>query len=134
MSTEIYLQWFPDRRPAGLPTSEVLAVMSPSGEADQFGFYSLVYDELHQCDFSLTVENGVVVALTVLRPCDDDRLYQVLFRLLQKGRAVAFAPGSPPIVADASVANFVPSSMQEALGNTVRAADAANLRDLLFAA
>ena len=71
-------------------------------------------------------------SLTVLRPVEDLRLYEALFRVLQTLGTVAYAPGSPPTIAVAGSKEHLPRGMSEALGATVEVSSARALREALF--
>jgi len=52
----------------------------------------------------------------VERPCGDPRLWEALFRVLNRGPIVLYFPGGPPIVANDQVRAAVPEEVTGSLG------------------
>lgn len=134
MSVEIYVQGFNRGEPAGLPLASILEMLSPTAGVGSSGRYSLEYDSLNSCEFSVDIDSGRAVSITVFRPCGDIRLYDALFAILKSGPYVAYAPGSPPFAADSGVSEQLPDGMVEGLGQVIEVRSGSNLCDALFAA
>jgi hypothetical protein len=77
-------------------------------------------------------EDGQVASFTVVRPVDDPRLYEALFRIVLLEGVVLYAPGSPPIFGHPNSASHLPTDMTEALGAGALVSSASDLRGALF--
>ena len=134
MSTEIYVSRFRYGEPEKFVARELAA-----------SFAGLIAEsDSERLVLNLGDNESVVIPLgtggsstgtssfTVFRPVEDARLYQALFRVLQTAGTVAYAPGSPPVVATAESKGHLPQDMCAALGVTVEASSASALREALF--
>jgi hypothetical protein len=134
MSTEIYVNRFRHGEAARFPAGELersFAGVVAKTEADmlllKLGDSEEVFVTLQARGGSLETDS-----FTVSRPVDDVRLYEALLMVLQNEGSVAYAPGSPLVVAIAVSKDHLPEDMTEALGGSVKASSASGLREALF--
>lgn len=136
MSTEIYVSRFRHGEPAKFPAGELeisfaglIARPEPNGILLKLGHDERAFVTFQGGGSSLETES-----FTVSRPVDDVRLYEAIFRVLQNEGSVAYAPGSPLVIASAMSKEHLPEGMTEALGAPVSASSAKALREVLFGA
>ena len=134
VSTEIYVSRFRFGQPEKFVASELAA--SFAGLMAESDSERLVLNLGDNESVFITLGTGGsstgTNSFTVFRPVEDARLYQALFRVLQTAGTVAYAPGSPPVVATAESKGHLPQDMCAALGVTVEASSASALREALF--
>ncbi|MSU88940.1 hypothetical protein GE300_04790 [Rhodobacteraceae bacterium 2CG4] len=128
MGTEIYVQGYRNRRPAGLGADRVRAILGVCGPGP---LYRLAYDDAHHCELSLTGRTGLATSFAILRPCDHPALWLALFAVLTEGPYVLFAPdGNAPVAAGQTP--DLPSGMADALGAPVIVDTPGAIRPALF--
>jgi hypothetical protein len=118
MSFEIYIQCFKDgEESAGLSRKKIRAAFGPFVTETEPGFWQLKYDPSNSCEVLLAAKGQMVTGFTVLRPCEDARLWESLIEILKLGNVVLYFPGEGcPLVADESVIPHLPADMVETLG------------------
>ena len=123
MSFDVYLQFYEEGQPAGVPHRAVRETLGVPAEMAESGSWRVDYDEWNGCDLSihaLAPDDALVHAITVSRPCGDLRLWEALFRVMGLGNGVFYFPGSgPPIVVKPAAERHLPADMMQALGRPV---------------
>ncbi len=120
MSFEAFVQCFKDGELATVPRRQVRdAFGSFLIEGGAFD-WRLCYSATDNCDVMLTVDDtnkSLLRVFTVLRPCGDARFWDAMASILRLGNVVLYFPANcPPLVADNRVAQHLPPSMIEAMG------------------
>ncbi|HEY5452999.1 MAG TPA: hypothetical protein VIQ54_29800 [Polyangia bacterium] len=137
MSFEVYVQWFCDGEPDGVPEKRVRECFGAALKVEDEHGWRLSYGRGKTSDVYLSRrDDGAIDALTVHRPVVAPGLWQALFDLLGVQRAVFFYPDSGLFVRSRDAGAHLPSEMREALGrpklvktaaDLVRAIDAAEV-------
>lgn len=133
MSFELYVQGYAASGASGLPLERVLATLGASDVPDEFGFRSIVADE-DSCEVLLKTDQGLVVAMTLVRPYDRIQLFDSLYSLLEDGPYVAFAPSIPGMFASPQPIECLPEGMAEALAPLTRVYSGEDIRRVIRAA
>jgi hypothetical protein len=115
------MQCFELGQPAGSPADAVRAAFSNVTADSEPEYWHLSYDATNHCDVRvshLEGNPGQISALTVHRPCGDERLWESLYSVLRLGSWVLYFPSKKPplVVANYSHAKHFPPSMIESLG------------------
>jgi hypothetical protein len=112
------MQCFENGQVAGVAPEAVREAFSNLAEDSEPEYWRLWYDEANDCHVRVSRRNNQIEALTVHRPCADERLWESLYHVLRLGPWVLYfpAPKPPLVMADQSHAEQLPASMREALG------------------
>ena len=121
MSFELFMQCYDRERPAGASENAVRAAFTNFANDSDPDYWHVVYDDANNCNIAVSRdENDTnrITALTVHRPCGDDRLWDSFFRVLSLGPWVLFFPAENPplIVSDRANAEHLPRDMRKSLG------------------
>jgi hypothetical protein len=137
MSFEAFVQCFKDGEFAVVPRQQVRnafgSFLTESGAFD----WQLYYGEADNCDVMLTIdgtEKSLLRGFTVLRPCGDARFWDAMASILRLGNVVLYFPANcPPLVANDRVAQHLPPSMIEAMGQPKCVSTGREILDALHA-
>lgn len=120
MSTEWYVQGHRDGDADGIRLPEVLRIFGLAEDDAINGVYLLSYEDGNSCDLTISVEDGLVTSLCIVRPCVHIRLSDSLHALLRAGPYVLYAPdGNAPVVARSDMEAHLPEGMVASLGKPV---------------
>jgi hypothetical protein len=133
---EVFFQSFERGAEASIAEERVTAVFGSFLDKSDPSVWQLRYDARNHCAIHVTGRSGDgITSFAVDRPCADARLWAALFRLLELGNCVVYAPDSPrPVAARAGVAQHLPADMVAALGDPAVASDGPHLLALVTAA
>jgi hypothetical protein len=134
MSFDVYVQWFQDGGPQGVPEDRVRSVFGDALKAQEAFGWRLFYGPGLESDVFVSGRDGKVDGLTVNRPVEAPALWQSLFDFLGIENAVFYFPGSGLFIRSTAVAAHLPPEMVEALGPPQVVSSAAALRRTLDAA
>lgn len=121
MSFELYMQCYDHGLLAGTPVDAVRGLFTNIRADSAPDDWHLWYDDANNCHVEITRQTDYpdrVESLVVWRPCQDSRLWDSLYRLLELGPWVLFFPAdpSPLVMANRSHAEHLPADMRESLG------------------
>jgi hypothetical protein len=102
MSFDLYFQPVVDGEPLEISRAELQSFFPVLEKKSQPDYWTIRYDSLNICHIGVKAfpsANDLLSSFYVERPCDDPRLWEALFRALNRGPIVLYFPGGPPIVA-----------------------------------
>ena len=133
MGIEYYIQGYRNGEATGINLKPILDAFGKKEGDHTDGLYRLFYDEANDCNFQVTVENGIVTSICIFRPCAHQRLYRSIFDVLRAGPYVLYAPGSEaPVIAYPDISDNLPDGMIDALGEPVIVHCADDIPSALF--
>ncbi len=131
MSFVVYIQFFHERKPAGIPRAAVLSSFSEFISEIGKDQWRLQYDHQTWCEIVLSTITGAsnsVHHVSIEKPCQDNRLWEAIIHLMQIGNGVFYFPGSSGLcVLSPSVIIHVPADMLEVLGEPILVKNATDL-------
>ena len=120
MSFEVYVECYEHGKPAGVPRTAINSLFPVVEAESEPDYWSVRYDDSNSCHVHvspLASDPSSIKSLCVLRPCDDPRLWDALFAVMQLGAMVLYFPGCfAPLVGFAAAGEHFPADMTEALG------------------
>ncbi len=120
MSFEAFIQCFKDGETGTVSCQRVREAFEPFVREGGPFDWRVYYDEQNYSDVILErdpADQNLLKGFTVDRPCGDERLWDSLLSVLRLGNLVLYFPSNcPPLIADNRVAQHLPPSMIEALG------------------
>ena len=138
MSFDLYIQSFETGTPAGIPRTFVRDVFGSHLTEVEPDYWTLMFSQNESCSVFPTVHEDfpdLVLGLSIGNPCDDQILWQSLFRLMTFGNTILYFPGGPgPLVLDARVVSHMPHDMQESLGKAVIVSSGQDIQRIVRAA
>ena len=123
MSFDAYLQVFQEHVPAGLSDETVQAPFGKHLVQLEVDYWQVRYESDQSCDIFLQPLAGsfsIIHTVTFHRPCEDVRLWQSIWALLEVLGSILHFPGSSaPLARDVSAALAMPPAMLQSLGTPV---------------
>lgn len=120
MGFDLFFQPLVDGDVLDIGRAELRSLFPVVDEESKPDYWSIRYDSLNACHIGVKAfasSANQLASFYVERPCGDSRLWEALFRVLQKGRIVLYFPGGPPVVAsENAVAATLPQDVTEAIG------------------
>ncbi len=114
MSFDLYFQPLVPGKPLDISRAELRSLFPVVEEESEPDYWKIRYDPLNTCHIGVTAATSASDLLSsfyVERPCGDPRLWEALFRVLNRGPIVLYFPGGPPIVASDQVGAAVPEEV-----------------------
>lgn len=122
MSFVVYVQFFHDREPWGVPRKVIRAIFSEVLREIDKDHWQLEYGQGEWCELLLspiTESPDYIHHIAVKRPCQDSHLWEAVFHLLKMENGLFYFPGSGSCITSLSVVEHIPSEILEVLGNPV---------------
>ena len=131
MSFELYLQVFKNGDEYGFTPQRVRSAFGECLAELEPDFWQVRYSDTESSDLFLSSASdapSVIHNVSVHRPCNDGRLWEALYNLLEAPGSLFYLPGcSAPLTRDPSVAEALPPGMIDDLGQPQLAKSAADL-------
>lgn len=138
MSFEVYLQAFQDGQESGFAPAQVRSVLGRYLIEVEPDYWQVQFSATESSDLFLSSSGedvSLIHCISVHRPCNDARLWEALFSLLQVPGSIFYFPGCPaPLARDPSVAQSLPHELLEDLGQPQAAESAVQLFRLVQSA
>lgn len=119
MGFDIYLQCFAGE-PPGVSRAAVRALFPIVERDSEPDYWSVRYDGVNSCKIEITpskVDEELITALSVNRPCGDVRFWESVLAILRSGPMMLYWPGGGPLVGSESAARALPPEIAESLGH-----------------
>jgi hypothetical protein len=118
MGFDIYLQCFAGE-PPGISRAAVRALFPIVEQDSEPDSWSVRYDNVNCCKIGIRpskVDDKLITALSVNRPCGDVRFWESVFAILRLGPMMLYWPGGGPLVGSKLAARALPAEIAESLG------------------
>ena len=128
MSTEFYVQLFESGNEKLIDSKKIAEIIEKRNFIKKDDNYEVIFANQNSTTLQICSSN----CLTVLRPCKDEALGNLLFEIMALDNFILYTPeGLYPIVLDESVIANLPEGMIEAIGNPKIAKEKKEFYDLL---
>ena len=128
MSTEFYVQLFESGNEKLIDSKKIAEIIEKRNFIKKDDNYEVIFANQNSTTLQICSSN----CLTVLRPCKDEALGNLLFEIMALDNFILYMPeGLYPIVLDESVIANLPEGMIEAIGNPKIAKEKKEFYDLL---
>lgn len=120
MSFEVYLQAFHNRQESGFAPERVRELLGEHLTEVEPDFWQIRFSSSESSDLFLSPANTEALqihSISVHRPCNDSRLWEALFALLEVPGSIFYFPGClAPLTRDPAAADSLPTELLEDLG------------------